>query len=425
MMANTISGLTNYYSTFMSPVSSYQVNPVTNLMYSSIVSKAYSQTFAKKAQGSMSSYLTGLSSKVNDLKNSAKPFTTRGMDASFDKKSVSASDSSAVTGTAASNADNTSYILNISKLATAQVNSGAKLNSNDKSAMASGTNTISLKVGNNEAKNISFTIDENDTNKLSLEKMAKAINYVKTGVSASVVSDSKTGTSYLKLTSDKTGTDNAFSISDVSGNAVAASGAASTTGQAQNAEYTLDGKQYTSQENTIKLNNDKVKVTLNKAESKDISLKVGTDTEGIKSDIKDFVKNYNNLVNFANSSSTNFRGAADLSRELGNIAKSRKSSLEGMGITANSDGTLSINEKKLDKTVDTELWRVKSTFEGKTGIAESVYKKSNEVLSSPVKYAKPEEFKRDFSSFYNYMSTANHMPYGQNMYNGMVVDMLL
>lgn len=96
-----------------------------------------------------------------------------------------------------------------------------------------------------------------------------------------------------------------------------------------------------------------------------------------------------------------------------------------MGITANTDGTLSIDDKKLDKAIDKELWRVKDAFEGKAGIAEEIFKKSNEVLSSPVKYAKPEEFKKDFSSFYNYMSTANHMPYGRNMYNGMVVDMLL
>lgn len=134
------------------------------------------------------------------------------------------------------------------------------MNSSDNSAISSGLNTIALKVGAN-TKNISFTIDNNDTNQSSLKKMASAINFAKTGVTASVSTDTKTGTSFLKMTSDKTGTENIFSISDVNGNAATASGASSITTQAQNAEYTLDGKQYTSQSNTISTDNGKVQST--------------------------------------------------------------------------------------------------------------------------------------------------------------------
>ncbi len=425
MMVNTIFGLTDYYSVFASPVQSYQVNPVTNLIYEATANKIFSQTVGKKLQSSTSSYLSSLNSSTNNLKSAVKPFTLKAADSLFDRKSVTASDSTTVSGTTAANADVSSYTLNITKLAVAQTNMGLQMNSGEKS-FNTGINSFSIKTGTGQAKNIYVNINENDTNKTGLEKIASAINYAQIGVNANVVNDSKTGTSYLKLTASRTGTDNAFTLSDIAGNAVSASSTATVSAQAQNADYSIDGNKYTSQENTVSLNNGKVKLTLNKADSKDIKLQIGTDTNGIIVSINNLVESYNKLSNFSSMNSSSFNGAKTLSAELGNIVNSRKASLYSIGISVRNDDSLVIDGKKLDQAINTDIYRVKDVLSGSFGIAEKLYNKANEILTAPVKYSKPVVQAQDSTGVTWYAaSAASRMPASWNFHSGMVVDMLL
>lgn len=388
-MTSSIYGMTNYYNLFTSPLKSSQESPLNNLIYVASANKMYMDNFAQKTSSEMSSYLSALNSSISDLKAASKPLSTDGLTSSFNQKSVASTDSGAVAGTALSNADLAAYTINVSKLAKSQTNTGKVLNSNDSSVIGQGSNFFSIKVGNKTEKNITFNINETDTNKSSLGKMASAINYAKVGVTASVINDSTAGTSYLKIVSDKTGTDSGFTITDKTGNAVSATESVTTTTVAQNAEYKIDGKQYTSQQNTVNLNNDKVNVTLNKAENKDIKVTIGSDTNAIKSDIKDFLESYNNTINLANTYSSSFSGASTLKSELKSITNSRMPSLYNIGIKQNSDGTLSLDEKKLDKALSENISQVKDTFSGFNGIAQKAYNKSNDVLNSPVKYSKP------------------------------------
>lgn len=422
MMANTVTDLTNYYNVFKSPVKTYQANPVTNLIYGAMANKFYLQTVAKKSQSAMSSYLTSLNSNITNLKNASKSLTTKGPDSSYNQKSVNSSNTDSVTGKAIENATVADYKLNVSKLAKSQSNFGVGLNSTETTSFNKGVNSFSLKIGKSESKNISFNINNTDTNKSSLDKMAKAINSAKTGVNASVYTDSQTGKSSLHLSSTATGTDAAFTLTDINGNATSVSGSNNIKEESQNAEYTLDGKKYTSQSNNIKLDNNKVEITLKKAENKDIKFNVKTDVNAIKSDIKDFVDNYNDMVELTNNYSSELSGAKKLSEEFNNITSSKRASLERMGITENSDGTLSVDDKRLDYSIASNLQSVKDTFSGNNGLAEKIYSKSNEVLSRPMKYSKPTESKENFNSFYNYMSANNSASYSQNMYSGMLFD---
>ena len=254
--------------------------------------------------------------------------------------------------------------------------------------------------------------------------MASAINFAEAGVTATVMTNAKTGISFIQLASDKTGTDNSFSLTDKTGNAVFASGSASIAEHAQDAEYTAEGKTYTSQSNTIALNNDKVHISFSKAEGKDIKVTVGTDIEAIKSDIKAFVESYNKTLTLANTYSSELSGAREAAAGLGSIVDARKHALQDIGISINADNTLSVNEDKLEKAVVNSLSYIKDTFGGYNGITEKVYSKANEILTSPVKYSKPAESSSEFNNFYNYMS-ANRLNSAQNIYRGLVVDMML
>lgn len=425
MMANTIYGLSNYYNTLISPVKNYEVNPVTNLIYGGTMNKLYSKTFANKIQSEMSSYLSSMNSNVNSVKNSAKSLITSNPNSTFNKKAVVSSNSAAITGTAAPNANEANYTLNISKLAKSQVNTGTQIKSNENTSFATGVNTISLKVGNNEARNISFVVNEGDTNKVSLENMAKAINYAKVGVSANIISNNDTGESYLKLTSDKTGADNSFTVSDIKGNAANASGINTITQNAQNAEYTVNGEKHISEENTVNLENNKVQLTFNKADGKDIKVNINRDVNAIKSDIKNFVESYNKTINFTETYAENFSGANQIKQEFAGGVRSRRYSLEGIGITQNSNGTLSVNEEKLKNSIETNASKVEDILGGINGVAKNIYNKSSEILTSPLKYTKPQEIDKSYDSFYKYTIAMNRLTKTPNQMPGLVLDMLL
>lgn len=80
MMTNAVFGVSNYYKLFASPLNSYEVNPVSNLIYGATAGRIYSQTVAKKVKDSMSSYLSSLNSNIVSLKEEAKPLASKEVD---------------------------------------------------------------------------------------------------------------------------------------------------------------------------------------------------------------------------------------------------------------------------------------------------------------------------------------------------------
>ncbi len=422
ILTTSIYGVSNYYNSISSLYKNYPLNTINNLSSTNSTNKLSTQSLSKNLYSSTSSYLTSLQSNMSNLTSASKPLLNS--NASFSKKTVTSSDSTSVSGTATSTSTLGANTINITQLATEQNNIGNKLNSTEKSSNQ-GLNTFSLKVGDSAAKSISYTVSGTDTNKSALEKMASSINSSKSGVTANVVSDSKSGTSYINLLSDKTGTNSSFSLEDISGSAVATSGTNLTKTESKNAEYTLDGKQATSQSNTIAIDNNKTKITLTKASGKDVTLTTSADTSSIKDDIKNLLANYNKVINFAETNVSSFSGAQTIEKDISSIMTSRRSSLASMGITINNDKTVSIDDKKLDKSLKENLTRVKDVFSGNYGVAQNLNNKASTIAASPLKYTKPTDFTSVFSNFYNYLTPSNSLVSGQNMYTGTLLDSLV
>ncbi|NJD02990.1 MAG: hypothetical protein FIA99_10450 [Ruminiclostridium sp.] len=233
----------------------------------------------------------------SSVDTAAKALTSGNPESGFNKKAVTSADNSSITGTAAWNADTGGHVISVSQLAAGQTNTGKELKSSDAAAFSKGMNTFGIKSGIT-TKTVAFTINESDTNKTALDKMANAINKSNSGIKASVISNDKAGTSYLRIDSDKSGTNSSFALTDAAGDAVTAAGANTVTGSAKNAQYTLDGTQYSSQSNTISIDNGKVQITLKKAENKEIRFSIGYDTKAITNNIKTFVQEYSKIADY-------------------------------------------------------------------------------------------------------------------------------
>lgn len=272
--------------------------------------------------------------------------------------------------------------------------------------------------------NIAIVIDESNN---SLQGIMEAINNTseKTGVSASIINDGSDSDNYhLVLTGKDASTNFSLSIAldDADNNPI--DFLASNVRTAQQAIAYVDGIEVVSNTNslsgviagvTINLNDESEIITPaangNPAVYETTTLNVEADTESLKEKISTFVTSYNAVMDWISSGyeaiietadetsdsaddseeqslSDYLRGDAtinDIKRSLQSVLSDSVGSsgslqiLSEIGISTQSDGTLHINNGKLDATLDTKFDDVVKLLAGESG-NEGVMKKFNSYL---------------------------------------------
>jgi|GEM_PF-4759770 flagellar hook-associated protein 2 len=139
-----------------------------------------------------------------------------------------------------------------------QVNQGSSLNAADAAAVNTGANTFTLTVGGT-AYNLEVTINAGDTNAAALGKIAQAIDAANTGVTSTIVNGNNTV--QLNL-AGQTGEAQAFSLADLSGNAVSATGINNSTQTAADAQFLMNGSFYLQADNAVSLLDGHLQVNL-------------------------------------------------------------------------------------------------------------------------------------------------------------------
>ena len=233
---------------------------------------------------------------------------------SYAKKKTKISDPTKASVTATGNAVNGVQSLKINQVAKAGYLTGAELEkkvdsegkkvnweSSDKlSDIDSGLvgTTFKLTVGrNDEAKTTEIKIDENMTISDFVSKLSSA------GVNASFdaanqrffVSATDTGLDKeFKLEADNAGAMKALGLDTT---ATYANGSNATRIDAQDAEIVLNGATFKSSTNNFSING--LSITVNGVTDKDeeLSISTETDTDGIYNMIKDFISEYNDIIN--------------------------------------------------------------------------------------------------------------------------------
>ncbi len=208
----------------------------------------------------------------------------------------------------------------------------------------------------------------------TLDELAASINSQSLGVTANVVTDSSGAR--LSLVADNSGAAADFTVTNDS------SVAFTRANTGTDASIKVDGVPITSATNTV--TGALSGVTLNlqgAAAGTEIGLQVGADTASISSAINNFVSDYNTLIANVNSQftynpTTNVAGTLQQDSavqglqsqllEAGNYLASSGAytTLTSLGITTNSDGTLSVNSATLDNAIETNSTAVASFFQG-------------------------------------------------------------
>jgi flagellar hook-associated protein 2 len=406
-----ITGSYNNYLTMtslLSPLGARGSGDLVMQVFSSAVGKLQNKINQQILSNESAAALKQLYHEVSDLASKASKLTGTDMDSVFNDRTATSSDTTVLKATAFdalsldTGASEATYNIAVTKLAQAQENIGLALNNADPSVVDLGTNTFNLNT-NGQDHQLSIDVTEGDTNEVVLQKMASAINDAGIGVSAEAIAGSVEGTQQFVVTADQTGMASSFSVSDISGNAVAATGMETVSTAAQDAEYKVDGTDYSSETNTIYL--DGGMVTVNLQGTGESVLTVAPDQGEVKNAIAALVSEVNSLMSFLEGNSDYINDKVLSS--VNSFITDHESELEGFGIVRGEDGTLEIDTDKLTLAVSDNLAGIKEAFGGFDGLGVQINNYASRVVTdSPLQYAEEAEgMHADFvDSFYNVSS---------------------
>jgi flagellar hook-associated protein 2 len=333
------------------------------------------------AYGQEQSALSSLQSAANAL---ALPTAFQAASATVTGTGVAAT----ITGTPA----NANYQVNVTNLAQAQSISSTAIA--DPTA-AIGTGTITLQPGTWNTGNTAFTgssaapitVTIDSTND-SLNGIASAINTASSGtVNASVVTDS-TG-SRLVLSSAKTGAANGFSVTAGGAlaqfNYTAAAPTMASNQSATDAKFSVNGLALTSTTNSVPSVISGVTLNLTQPNSSS-QIVVGTDPTAVTSSVNGFITAYNSFISLTNTL-TSYNATANSTSILTGDSPTRNmiGTLQGIlgsqwsttgtgpsylgqiGVSVNTDGTLSLDSTKFQAALSTNPSGVAAMFTSATG----------------------------------------------------------
>ena len=329
------------------------------------------------------SALQDIQSKLTSFQNSVYDLSDPW--GAFSSLMVTSSDSSVVNATAGTNAVKGSHVIQVTHLATTASYYSTAFAS---SSAALPTGSFDLQVGTNDAVTIPVDSDHNTT---TLDGLASYINAQNLGVTASVITDASGAR--LALVSNNSGEAGDLTISNdttgAGGNGMGFVKAVDGT----NASLTVDGVPISSASNTVTGVIPGVTLTLDsEAPGKSVTISVQANLTNAASAINNFLNTYNTLVQAVNAqfkfdSSTNTAGplAGDSGlrmlqqKLLADMAYSIPGNngfvnLESIGISMQNDGTLTVDNTKLNDALTNHFADVQNLFQSSSpvGLAQNL-----------------------------------------------------
>lgn len=346
-----------------------------------------------------------------------------GFSESFQKKVAESSDEDMVSVTYVGNGQETnltdSFNIEIQRLATPQVNTGNYLKDDDCS-FTPGNYSFDLNT-NLSAYEFQYNVEQGETNRDMLDKLARLVNGAGLGITANVLSNE--GESALCLTSKQTGLsadeDFLFSISPSTNTEsikmMDLLGINNVTASAENSLFLLNGVERSSLSNTFTINN-AFELTLNNVNKEGQSTTIGfkTNTDSVADNIQTLVDAYNNMLQTSKEYCQEQNQGKKLFTELSSISRNDQSNLEYIGLMVDSDGSITIDRDLLSSAIQPE--RSEATFQTLTRLKDAIGFRAENASINPMQYVNKivVTYKNPGHNFAT--------PYISSIYSGMLLD---
>lgn len=302
---------------------------------------------------------------------------------------TAASDTGSV---ASSNGEVPGYEIEVTSLASPQVNLGNFLPKDGKE-LATGEYSFDISV-NDMGYEFQFNINEGDTTHDIQKRLARLINNSKIGLNASVEENDGELTS-LRIESSRVGIDygqnsRIFTISE--DNTSKNSGVVSFLGldyvarEASNAHFIVNGTEASATSNNFILQNT-YEITLNglsENEGQTTTIGLKPDTEAFHDNISTLIGGYNNFIRSVSEFQNSQTQSSHLVKEMNRITGFYYQEMEKLGIAPQKDGTLTLDSEQLNQVISTE--EPEEALSSLKAFSQSMLRKSSQISLNPVSY---------------------------------------
>lgn len=282
--------------------------------------------------------------------------------------------------------------IEVTALASNQVNLGAFLPSDEKIALTPDAYSFDITI-NDLSYEFQYNTREGETNRDLQERLSRLISNADIGITADILEDGK-GNSSLRLTSAASGLKNdknlIFSVSDDKTSKRAGTvdylGISFMSREPSNAEFLLNGEPRSASSNHFTI--DKMyEITLNgissvEGETAEVGLK--TDLDSLTDNVGNLISGYNSFIRAAAEYLDLHPKSGRLLGEMDHITRYYQNDLEKLGFSFESNGQLSIDDNVFkDSILDDENRAQFSTIKDFTN---SILRKTNQISLNPMEY---------------------------------------
>ena len=371
-------------------------------------------------------FAVGLKEGARNLRNTIASLGGLDEDEMFGKKTAYSSREDIVTaayvGEDIDEGNAPSYNIEVTALASNQINLGTFLPSDGKPALSPGTYSFDISV-NDLSYEFQYNIREGETNKGLQERLARLITNADIGVSADLLSDGR-GNSSLRLTSTNVGLksnkDYIFLVSD--DQTSKKSGTIDYLGfdfmsrMPSNAEFLLNGEPRTASSNHFTINK-MFEITINgvsntPGETAQIGLK--TDLDSLTENVNNLIDGYNSFINTAVEYSHNHPKSGRLLGEMGHICHNYQPELENLGFSFEDNGQLIMNDDLFKHSILNDEGH--SQFSTIKEFTNSILRKTDQISLDPMEYVE--------RTMVSYKNPGHNFatPYMTSNYSGMLFN---
>lgn len=401
-MANNavINNVYNYYLTTYAPKSDtkFDTHKKSELrgVYNSIVkmNKEDPLFIVDKSQ-STKEYVVGLKENARSFRNTIASLGGLEEDNLLNQKSAHSSNQALADafyiGDNSNVDDVPSFDIEVTKLATNQVNIGKMISS---SSLSLPEDLYSFDIAVNGLNyEFQYNVYDSDTNMSLQQKLARLISNAGIGLNAEVLEDGN-GNSALKIESSNTGTvanGHMFTVSDDNTSKTAGSvsyfGLDNIVSESSNSEFYINGEPKSASGNIFTVEK-MYEVHLNgisKFEGDAAKISLQADVESLAGNISKLVDGYNAFIDKADTYVEEHPKSDRLIREMSTLASLQSENLEKLGIVLQGDGRLSLDSDKLKEAA--ENGDVNDNMDALKAFAGSMLRKTNQVGIDPMHYA--------------------------------------
>lgn len=314
----------------------------------------------------------------------------------FEKKSVYSSDTNIATADYIDEAiiddsdDSASVTLTVEQLARPQTNKGYYLEQDD-IKLSQGTYSFDVNTSQSSYE-LQFSIGENDTNRSVQSRLARLINNAGIGLNASVSTNGE-GKSALTISSISNGLGDGtptFEIDDENTSQktgiIDYLGIRNISEEASWAKYTVNGNSFSSPDNNVTLAGqyDATLKGVTPPNGEPVTIGIKPDYDSLKDSINGVARSYNNFIKTVSEYLDKQPRTTLLVDSMKRMTGYYSSTFESLGIDREEDGSLTVNDSKLSKALNS--MSDDGVVDSMKDFTKSALRKINQVSLNPMDY---------------------------------------